>query len=302
MNNEVNNIGDIFRETLKNHRLETNADLWGRLESQLPSQPHIVTPKASLLKTLPLAKVAAAASLIVSVALAYNYIYLPLVTPAVISTPNNQVITDTKVQTDSVLSPVQPENSVNESGNSNNFVANNFSDKTDKNTSKPENDFQLIQNYNNYQANNQNNNYLSPVDQQSNKNNESSNLITKVDSTKEEQNIVSKQNDQNNSSIEQTKEQSEKTLNEEITDLQIPNIFTPNSDGVNDYFVIKNIDKYLNNQLIISNRQGKVIFEKSGYQNTWDANNIPDGVYYYVLKCRFRNNDFVKMGMITIAR
>jgi len=84
--------------------------------------------------------------------------------------------------------------------------------------------------------------------------------------------------------------------------LQIPNVFTPNSDGINDYFVIRNLDIFSTNQLIITNRFGKVVFEKINYQNNWDAINIPDGVYYYVLKCRIKNSDFVKTGMVTIAR
>lgn len=62
----------------------------------------------------------------------------------------------------------------------------------------------------------------------------------------------------------------------------IPNIITPNQDGVNDCFVIKdmNTDDW---QLQIFNRWGNLIFESPRYDNTWNAKNCADGVYYYKL-------------------
>lgn len=68
--------------------------------------------------------------------------------------------------------------------------------------------------------------------------------------------------------------------------IQVPNVFTPNGDGFNDYFVIdsKSIIEY---QLYIYNRWGKLVFE--GYNNNafWDGtyNNMdcPEGTYYYII-------------------
>lgn len=65
------------------------------------------------------------------------------------------------------------------------------------------------------------------------------------------------------------------------------NIMTPNGDGINDRFVIKNIDSYPNNELKIFDRSGRMIYTKRSYQNEWDAtlNGRPleEGTYYYIL-------------------
>jgi len=49
----------------------------------------------------------------------------------------------------------------------------------------------------------------------------------------------------------------------------IPNIITPNGDGMNDNFVITNLEFFPKNNLVIFNRWGKKIFEKTGYQKEW---------------------------------
>jgi gliding motility-associated-like protein len=63
----------------------------------------------------------------------------------------------------------------------------------------------------------------------------------------------------------------------------IPNVITPNYDGTNDYFVIRNLEHYKENHLVIKNRWGKTIFEKQDYTNDWFASNVPDGVYFGIL-------------------
>jgi gliding motility-associated-like protein len=78
-------------------------------------------------------------------------------------------------------------------------------------------------------------------------------------------------------------------------DLHIPLGFSPNNDGMNDKFVIDNIESYPNNKLSIFNRWGNIVFEKSPYtaENAWDGTTdtgavsfgdmVPEGTYYYVL-------------------
>lgn len=84
--------------------------------------------------------------------------------------------------------------------------------------------------------------------------------------------------------------------------LVFPNVFTPNNDGINDYFTILGIDECSLNQLVISDRFGKTIFETINYNNDWDARNIADGVYYFVFVCKTYTGDIVKKGMITVIR
>ena len=69
--------------------------------------------------------------------------------------------------------------------------------------------------------------------------------------------------------------------------LNVPNIFTPNSDEKNDMFKInyKNIDSYL---IRIYNRWGNLMFQTTELNQSWDGkttegNYAPDGTYYYTI-------------------
>ena len=70
------------------------------------------------------------------------------------------------------------------------------------------------------------------------------------------------------------------TLNVD-TNIFVPNVFTPNGDGVNDVFYIRNLPDDAN--LIITNRWGKEVFSSGNYQNDWTGGEIVDGVYFYRL-------------------
>ncbi len=90
--------------------------------------------------------------------------------------------------------------------------------------------------------------------------------------------------------------------------LFIPNVITPNGDGINDYFVIgiKGSDQPLNKyyektELIIFNRWGKILLDSKNYKNDWNGGGLPDGTYYYVLKCQgFKDKKVVYKGSLTI--
>jgi gliding motility-associated-like protein len=81
-------------------------------------------------------------------------------------------------------------------------------------------------------------------------------------------------------------------------------VFTPNGDGINDKFVIKNIDIYPQNKLQIFDRTGKTVYEKTNYQNDWDGTiaggiKITKETYYYTLSV---NGNVVRRGTITLLR
>ncbi|WP_022826126.1 T9SS C-terminal target domain-containing protein [Hymenobacter norwichensis] len=63
-------------------------------------------------------------------------------------------------------------------------------------------------------------------------------------------------------------------------DLAFYNVVTPNGDGLNDQFIIKNVELY-NGTLTVFNRWGKEVYKGSNYRNTYDGVNSPAGVYYY---------------------
>jgi gliding motility-associated-like protein len=61
----------------------------------------------------------------------------------------------------------------------------------------------------------------------------------------------------------------------------IPNTFTPDGNGFNDFFTIQSIPP--NTQLTIYNRWGTVVYQSNNYQNNWDGGTCTDGVYYYIV-------------------
>lgn len=65
--------------------------------------------------------------------------------------------------------------------------------------------------------------------------------------------------------------------------ITIPNVFTPDHDGKNDLFQIRNLEDYPNSDLVILNRWGNVVYEATGYKNDWDGGNLSEGVYFYKL-------------------
>ena len=106
--------------------------------------------------------------------------------------------------------------------------------------------------------------------------------------------------------------------------LKIPNIFTPNGDGINDYFIIDNDptasdeendentrgfeyesynplkDYYLRTELTIFNRWGRIVYKSSDYNNDWDGGKLPDGTYFYVLECVGQYDNHRYQGSVTI--
>jgi len=67
----------------------------------------------------------------------------------------------------------------------------------------------------------------------------------------------------------------------------IPNAFSPNGDGINDVWNIKNLVTYPESQTEVFNRYGQVVFETNGYAQPWDGKYdgkpLPGGTYYYVI-------------------
>ncbi|MCB2408952.1 gliding motility-associated C-terminal domain-containing protein [Hymenobacter lucidus] len=67
-------------------------------------------------------------------------------------------------------------------------------------------------------------------------------------------------------------------------DLVFYNIITPNNDGVNDAFVVRNLGLYSDYTMSFYNRWGKEVYKTNSYANNWKAEEQPAGVYYYLLK------------------
>ncbi len=61
------------------------------------------------------------------------------------------------------------------------------------------------------------------------------------------------------------------------------NFISPNGDGINDTWQIKNINLFPQNSVYVFDSYGQMIFTESPYNNDWDVNaaNLPDGTYFY---------------------
>ncbi|WP_316790812.1 MBG domain-containing protein [Pedobacter frigoris] len=94
------------------------------------------------------------------------------------------------------------------------------------------------------------------------------------------------------------------TVLDDLLKIKATNILTPNGDGVNDKWVIDNIDFYPNNQVRIFDKAGRLLYSKKGYDNSWDGmlNGSPleEGTYYYIID--FGKDRRVFKGFITIVR
>ncbi|MCJ8165348.1 gliding motility-associated C-terminal domain-containing protein [Pontibacter sp. E15-1] len=69
--------------------------------------------------------------------------------------------------------------------------------------------------------------------------------------------------------------------------LSIPNAFSPNGDGVNDTWEIANINYLPEAKVLVYNRWGNVIFERTNYRSDWNGTYrgapLPVSTYFYVI-------------------
>jgi len=151
------------------------------------------------------------------------------------------------------------------------------------------------------------NNYFGPY--------ENSALATGVDNSMETASDISNDGlhaDPNNNGIADEEGENEITvvMLEPTLLLFIPEGFSPNGDGINDFFVIPGIEDFPNCELTIFNRWGNPVYKATGYDNTWDGKpnvggfiindeKVLPGTYYYVLEYN-RNDRNPEKGFIVI--
>lgn len=82
------------------------------------------------------------------------------------------------------------------------------------------------------------------------------------------------------------------------------NILSPNGDGENDNWVIKDIERYPDNEVTIFDRSGRVVFQTKNYQNNWTGqfSGVPlaEGTYFYNIKLKKGGKIGQIKGFITI--
>ncbi|WP_299819055.1 gliding motility-associated C-terminal domain-containing protein [uncultured Pontibacter sp.] len=82
------------------------------------------------------------------------------------------------------------------------------------------------------------------------------------------------------------------------------NLMSVNGDGLNDKFIIKNIENYPNARVEIFNRWGEKVFESKGYTEPWDGtrngNQLPMAAYYYLIYLNEQDEPIA--GSVTIVK
>jgi gliding motility-associated-like protein len=81
----------------------------------------------------------------------------------------------------------------------------------------------------------------------------------------------------------------------------VPNVFTPNGDGNNDFLVFKHLEKY-DNYLSVYNRWGTLIYEQDNYKNQWDGGEISEGSYFFILDVIIDNKTETYKGVVNVLR
>jgi gliding motility-associated-like protein len=91
--------------------------------------------------------------------------------------------------------------------------------------------------------------------------------------------------------------------------LEVPNVFSPNGDGINDYFTpaeVRDLDLI---EIQIHSRNGQLIWQSNQYPFNWDGRSqigglSPAGVYYWTLRYReaLSESDIYLNGTVTLVR
>jgi|GEM_PF-349683 len=94
------------------------------------------------------------------------------------------------------------------------------------------------------------------------------------------------------------------TVKDNYDAVKATNLLTPNGDGVNDYWIVSNIDVFPEHEVRIFDRAGRIVYQKKNYDNSWNGmlngNPLAEGTYYYLID--FGKDKPKLKGFITILR
>ena len=78
----------------------------------------------------------------------------------------------------------------------------------------------------------------------------------------------------------------------DLREYSAPQGFSPNGDGVNDYFELLDLERFPDASLNVYNRWGEEVYKSDHYQNDWDGRAtttifgngvLPAGTYFYIV-------------------
>lgn len=82
----------------------------------------------------------------------------------------------------------------------------------------------------------------------------------------------------------------------------IPNVFSPNGDGINDRFELWGIEAFDSVIVTIYNRWGDSVYQNTRYDNSWNAAGINAGTYYYVIDTFEKNQHSSFKGWVLVVK
>lgn len=272
---EKDYIKELFQEKLTSHEVPVRADLWTSVSSSIGGSSVAATSMSIATKLLIAASVSAVAFVTFYLVNDKNLEQIPIKKENPqeqrIITIDSLKIEKEEVKKDEKLLPKQPEQRLD--------CAYDFS--------TPENESDLNSEF-----------------QQSNKIDINKEIITEKDPQKiEKQDPIIRNNYTSTSEIIAKPET--KTKEQEKTVL-LPNIFTPNGDGKNDFLSIK-IGEVTEFSVVILNQANKVIFTSNDPNFSWDglATNgelSPAGTYVYYISAKDLNGKLLtKYSSLTIS-
>ena len=66
-------------------------------------------------------------------------------------------------------------------------------------------------------------------------------------------------------------------------------MFSPNNDGINDFWEIDNVQSFSTCEFMIFSRNGTIVHQGLPYNNDWnglkDGTELPEGAYYFTMSC-----------------
>ncbi|MBC7388166.1 MAG: gliding motility-associated C-terminal domain-containing protein [Opitutaceae bacterium] len=83
------------------------------------------------------------------------------------------------------------------------------------------------------------------------------------------------------------------------TELKVYEFITPNNDGKNETLIINGIHLYPENELIIFDKEGELVYRRKNYDNSWDGASLPSDNYFYVFTA---NENLELKGGLVLTR
>ncbi|WP_276389030.1 T9SS type B sorting domain-containing protein [Eudoraea chungangensis] len=92
----------------------------------------------------------------------------------------------------------------------------------------------------------------------------------------------------------------------EFIDIEIPNFFTPDGDGLNDTWVPRNIEQFPEILTVVFDRYGREVYRMgygdAGWNGLYQGSELPTGDYWYVIKLKGEVDDREFVGHFTLYR